>query len=616
MDNNRHGEPAASAQSDAQDSEQPITAAQAAAAERRARGFWMFGLALLAFAVHAPGILADFVFDDVLTIEHRAGLDWSRIPGFFTTNQSLFFGSNFYRPVVNVWYEVSYAIFGAHAPAWHVISILLHVACTLLVFRLALVLVENRFAAGTAAALFAVHPTHVEAISWASAMGDLLMTALMLLSVLAFLRWMEQGKLGWWVASFAAGTACVFTKETAVVLPVVLLVTALALRSRPAPATGAVSLAAYPAPAIGTSLAAKPGRPVLAASLPFFAVALVYLALRQHILGAFSHPLNQSSTAQMIFTWPSAMGFYLRHMFWPSAVVPYYPVSLVGSWESQEFLVPLIGLIAAAGGLGYLLWRSAGWRKFCICLAWILAPLGPALYLKALAPFELVHDRFLYAPLVGFCIAVALVLQWATDRIESRVQWRGLPLIAIVLVLLLSIETLSQMVWWQNNLTLFTRAVAVTPGNPRALTGLAEAYIAARHYQEAVPLLQRALAIDPRHSPALFCLGRIAWMQGDDAAAENYLMQALSIQPRYDMWLHLASVEMHRNQVDAAEVAVRRSLAMNPTGAGAHAALGTILLAKGDQTGAAREFREELRIFPQSEVAQMGLSRATGDPRR
>ncbi len=596
MENNRHGEAAASAQSGAQDSERfpsAITPAQAAGADRKGRIIWMFGLALLAFAVHATGILADFVYDDLFNFEHRAGLNFSRIPQFFTTNQSAFFGSNFYRPVLQVWDEVLYGIFGARAAPWHVVSILLHVACTLLVFRLALVLVENRVVAATAAALFAVHPAHVEAISWASAMGDLLMTALMLLSVLSFLRWMEQGKAVWWAASLATAAACVLTKETGVVLPVVLLATALALRSR-----------------------AKPALPVLAATLPFFALTLVYLDVRRHILGAFSHPLIQASTAQMIFTWPSALAFYLRQMFWPSAVVPYYPVYIVQSWKSQAFFAPLIGLIAAAAVLGYLLWRSAGWRRFSICMTWILVPLAPGLYLKALAPFELVHERFLYAPLVGFCIAAALVMQWASEGIEARVQWRVFPLLALVLIPLLSIETLSQMVWWQNNVTLFTRAVMITPDNPRALTGLADAYIAVRRYEEAVPLLQRSLAIDPQHSPALFALGRIAWLSGDDAAAEKYLTQALRIQPRYDMWLHLASVEMHRNQVDAAEAAVRQSIAMNPTGAGAHAALGMVLLVKGDQAAAAREFREELRIYPQSEIAQVGLSRATGNPSR
>jgi Flp pilus assembly protein TadD len=111
----------------------------------------------------------------------------------------------------------------------------------------------------------------------------------------------------------------------------------------------------------------------------------------------------------------------------------------------------------------------------------------------------------------------------------------------------------------------------------------------------------------------MFALGRIAWLRGDDTTAEKYLLQALSIQPRYDMWLHLASIEMHRNNLDNAEAAVRQALAMNPTGAGAHAALGIILLTKGDRAAAAAEFQEELRLYPQSDVAQVGLSRATGN---
>jgi len=567
-----------------------ISPAQDAAADRRSRLPWMLGLALLAFAVHAFGFLAKFVFDDVFNIEHRSVANWSGLSRFFTSDQSAFFGSNFYRPVLNVWFEVAYGVLGPHAPAWHGLSILLHVACTLLVFRLALAVAENTFVAGVAAALFAVHPAHSEAISWASAMGDPLMTLFLLFSVLAFLRWMEQGNLLWWIASFVAAAACVLTKEPGVMLPVVLLVSALAVRS-----------------------GARSAKPVLLASFPFFALSAGFLILRQSVLGAFSHPLTQASTAQMIYTWPSALLFYLRHMILPPVVAPYYPVFIVQSWKSWQFFGPLLGLTAAAGALGFLLWRAAGGRKFCFCVVWILAPLAPALYVKALAPFELVHDRFLYAPLVGFCIAAALVLGVATQWIEERLQVRVLPLVAVVLVLLLSIESLKQMMWWQNNLTLFTRAVAVTPNNPRALGGLADANLALGRYDQAVGFLQQALVVDPQHSPAMFALGRIAWLRGDDATAEKYFLQALAIQPRYDMWLHLASIEMHRNQVDKAEAAVRQALAMNPTGAGAHAALGTILLAEGNRAAAASEFQAELRLYPQSEAAQVGLSRATGN---
>jgi tetratricopeptide (TPR) repeat protein len=596
LENDQHSEAVASPNGgeDLERLSSPISCAQEAAADRRSRLSWMLGLALLAFAARAFGILAKFVFDDVFNIEHRSVADLSGLSRFFTTDSSAFFGSNFYRPVLNVWFEVAYKLLGPNAPAWHVLSILVHVACTLLVFRLALALVGNSKAetlvAGVAAALFAVHPAHTEAISWASAMGDPLMTMFLLLSVLGFLRWTKQGNLLWWVASFVAAAACVLTKEPGVMLPVVLLVSALALRCD-----------------------AKPVKPVLLAALPFFVLSAGFLVLRQHVLGAFSHPLTQASTAQMIYTWPSALLFYLRHMILPPVVVPYYPVFIVQSWRSWQFFGPLLGLVAASGALGFLLWRAAGWRKFCFCLAWILAPLAPVLYVKALAPFELVHDRFLYAPLVGFCIAAALVLGVATHWIEERLQCRVLPLVAVVLILLLSIESLKQMLWWQNNMTLFTRAVAVTPNNPRALGGLADANLALGHNDEAARLFQRALLLDPQDSPAMFALGRIAWLRGDDTTAEKYLLQALSIQPRYDMWLHLASIEMHRNNLDNAEAAVRQALAMNPTGAGAHAALGIILLTKGDRAAAAAEFQEELRLYPQSDVAQVGLSRATGN---
>jgi tetratricopeptide (TPR) repeat protein len=595
MEKSRHGNAVTSSENGNLDSEElssPVEPSQLTGTDRKSR-IWLFGLALLAFAVRAPGIMAGFVFDDVVGIEHRTASDSRTILGFFTTNQSTFFGSNLYRPVLNVWYEVSFRLFGIHAMAWHLSSIVVHVICTLLVFRLALVLVENVSVAWAAAALYAVHPAHVEAISWASAMGDPLFTMLMLLSVLAFLRWMEQGKWAWWAASFASGTACIFTKETAVVLPVVLLATVFALRSR-----------------------AKPGLPVLAATVPFFASAIVFLGLRQSVLQVFSHNHNPATTAGMIFTWPSALLFYLRHMFWPSVVVPFYPLYIVSNWKSQEFFGSLIGLIAVSGVLGYLLWRSAGWRNSFICLTWILVPLAPALYLKALAPLELVHDRFLYAPLVGFCIAAALVLRWATAHIEARVHWHVFLMVAVALITLLSIETMSQMVWWRNNKTLFTRALTVTPDSTKALVCLAAAYMGEGRIAESVPLLRRALDIDPQDSIALFYMARIEWLHGDDAAAEKSLVKAIRIHPTYDMWVHLSSVELHLNHVDVAEAAARQAVVMNPRGPGAHASLGTVLLAKGERVASANEFREELRNFPESEGALAGLALSTDNQPR
>ena len=572
---------------------------------------WSLGLALLAFAIRAPGLFAGFVFDDAFGMQQRSGADWSQLGAFFTSDRSAFYGSNFYRPVLNVFWEVVYAIGGAHPLAWHGASILLHVACALLVFQLALLVIEDVFAAWLAAALFAVHPAHVEAVSWASAIAEPLWTLFLLLSVLAFLRWLERGGVRWWAASFIAGAAGIFTKETAIVLPVVLLATALALFCPSNPNAGLPG-----APRSRNRRAF----PVLAATLPFFAIAALFLAVRQSVLHSFSHSLTVATSAQMVLTWPAALLFYLRHMFWPSVVVPFYPLQIVKSWHSEEFLLPLAELIVALAALGFLLWRAAGPRRALVCTAWTFVPLAPALYLKALAPFELVHDRFLYAPLVGFCMATAMVLQWAAARIEAYSQSRAqavsvrrvMAIAAIALIPLYGIESMSQMLWWQNNKTLFARALTVTPENPKALANLAGVYMAEHREAEAAPLLQRALEIAPQDSIVLYGMARLAWLQGEDKAAEQFMIGALRTTSRYDMWLQFAAIELRLNKLDIAEAAARQAAQMNPNGQGVHAAMGTILLARGERQTAVREFEQELRNFPQSEIARAGLARIHG----
>lgn len=574
-----------------QGSEQPLALARTGSHEgsnTANNALWTLGLALVAFASRTVGLGGGLVFDDYFTVAHRTQTAWVDVLRGFTANRSQMFGSNFYRPVLGVWYELIFRLVGRHAAGWHLASILLHVVCTLLVFRLAFAMLENRQVAWISAAFFAVHPAHVEAVAWASAMGDPLMAAFLLLSVLSFLGWMKSGNAGWWLASLASAMACFCSKEPGVMLPVVLVASAWA----------------YPGEKVKKATAGSVA--------PFFALAIVFLRIRQMVLPAFSHHLNPSSNGEMIATWPSAMWFDVRHMFWPSAVVPFYSLRIVQSWQSPQFFVPLIAVIAVAGAFGYLLWRAAGPRKFWFCAAW-LALLAPTLYLKVFASYELVHDRFLYAPLVGFCMALSLVLHWATAGLETRTGSRIYLPVAAAIVALWCFQSMSETVWWKNNLTIFTHNVAVAPDNPRALVKLGDAYVEARRYDEAVPMFQRALAYDPQSSNAMFGLGMMAWRVGDDAKAEAYLAQALRIDLRYDEWEFLAKTELHRNRLDAAEVAARQSLAMVPTGQGAHGTMGEVLLAKGDRAGAVREFQQELRLFPENEEARAGLARAVNN---
>lgn len=541
-------------------------------------------LVALTVASRLVGLAGGFVFDDYVTFHDRAAAPLASLPRLFWTNQLAGFGSNFYRPVLLLWYELWFRLLGPRPLAWHALGLLLHLVCVLLFYALAQRLLARRSLAWVAAALFAVHPALVEVVAWASAMGDALMTAFLLLSALAFRRWFDGGRPIFWFASLLAAEACFASKETGVVLPVILLATAL------------------------FDASTKSIRRILLAWTPFCALLAVHLVVRNHVLSAFAHPFASSANTSLLGTWPAALWFYLQHLFWPSAVVPFYPLHMADSWQQGWELGALLVVLAAL--LGGLLWRAAGWRRALLCAVWLLAPLAPVLYLRAFPDFELVHDRFLYAPLLGFAMAAALVLRWAADRVRPYTEVRVFPLAVAAILALWGLRTVSETFWWQSDLTLFTHAVAVTPDNPRALVNLANAYVQTRRCPAAVPYLRRALAADARCDVAWFLLGITAYDAGDDRQAVGDFVQALRLKQDYERWRYLAKASLRLGQSDVAETAARQALALDPQGEGVHATLADVLLVRGARAAALQQYRQELQLHPTNAEAVHGLALA------
>ena len=131
-------------------------------------------------------------------------------------------GSNFYRPFTLLYQRLMNSMIGISAWGWHAGSVLLNLLCVLLVFALARQLLRTPPTAFFAAALYAVHPTHVEAVTWISAAGDPLMTVFVLAAAVAFLHWRNGESAAWLAAALAAGAAALLTKDMAVVLPALL----------------------------------------------------------------------------------------------------------------------------------------------------------------------------------------------------------------------------------------------------------------------------------------------------------------------------------------------------------------------------------------------------------
>jgi tetratricopeptide (TPR) repeat protein len=550
------------------------------------RGVAQLWLAVLALAVYGQSLAYNLVYEDRRSVLLNTLIDsWSRVPQYFTTDLSSAHGSNFYRPLTLLYQRLIYAMIGTSAWGWHAGSVLLNMLCVLLVFSLARLLLRDTTTAFFAAALWAVHPTHVEAVTWISAAGDPLMTVFVLASAVAYLHWRNGESPAWLAASLASGAAALLTKDMAVVTPALLS----AFLLLPAARRRSVQVAALAA---------------------FWAETFAFLAIRSHILHGFSHPLSGASNADMILTWPAAIAFYVRDMFFPVEMTPSYPFDFVHSANSPGFLWPLLGLMVLAAGLTWLLRKTTEWRLYVVCLAWIAVPLAPAMYLKLFVPYEIVHDRYLYMPTIGLCIAAAAAITSLASRTESSAGVRLRGLIAVLLVGVSAAATVGYESWWQSDLTLYKRILSIAPDDMAAQLDLSVVLMEHRQYEAAIRILDAVLQQAPHNADANFDRGRAAWETGDNATAERCFEQSAQLAPEVKRWLFLASVKLRIGKPKEGEFAARQALAMEPTEPYAHLALGTALLDQGNKTGAISEFEEELRLHPDTQGAQQALERA------
>ena len=288
---------------------------------RQARTLWPAAIIAATFLAYVATLDFGFVFDDhVLILANDSIRSWRYFPSYFSSHIWSFtyphLLANYYRPFFLTWLRLNDALFGLHAWGWHLTSLLAHVAVTYLVYRLCLALTREVWIAGTAGLLFGLHPVHVEAVADVTSIQEPLATFFILGAVLTYRRSRDpQASAGWLAASVVLGVAALLSKESGLVLPILIGGYAWIC----GPASGAKVAAAEQRAPILPRL-----RYALGASIPFWAVVLIYLPVRIRALRGFAHVVTSLSLAREVFTIPSAPLFYWRVLVWPLGLSCYY----------------------------------------------------------------------------------------------------------------------------------------------------------------------------------------------------------------------------------------------------------------------------------------------------
>ena len=543
-----------------------------------------------------------FVYDDVLQVFQSPALkEWRYLPQYFTSHvlAALYpgAGGNYYRPLLLLWLRLNYVLFGPEPSGWHATTVLCHVLATYLVFRVAQQLSNDRMVAFCAALLFGVHPAHVESIAWISGVSDPLMSCFFLGSLSVFLDGRASTRTSPAVYSLVLFGCALLSKETAVVLPVLIFVAVLVEPQ----ATDAQQPAAR-----------KIWRAIRECAHYVF-VAALYLAARYWALHAFSHPEVSLSWTQVFLTWPVALWFYARHLLLPIGLSEFYSLhyldraSLLGFWLPLAMLA--IVLLVSWVWIRALSQRRAAW--FAIAL--IVLPLLPVLDLRALTVGDIIHDRYLYLPSVGFVLLVALSLRDMERRMPS-IRAISLPALGTGLIALaFSVLTVTQQSQWANDITLYSHGIDSAPDNLTVRDNLANALMAANQSERAIPLYLDVLKRNPNFWRSNYNLGFAYYKMGNTAAAENYLQKAIQIDPRdSDEFIYLALIQLQLKKLPQAAQNSRQAITRSPHARGYHFILGLIAEAQGDRNTAITAFKTEVTEHPDNAAAATELQKIEG----
>jgi tetratricopeptide (TPR) repeat protein len=549
-------------------------------------------LAVVTLTVYAQVIGHQFIsLDDDLYIRDNPivgrGLTLPGIAWAFTT----FHAAN-WHPLTWLSHMLDSQLFGLNAGGHLLVNAFIHVANTLLLFWFLRRATGANWRSAIVAALFALHPMHVESVAWAAERKDTLAAFFGLLTLLAYARYVEASS---W-KRYALVALCLglglMAKPMLVTWPFVLLL----LDYWP---LGRVMWR----PVDGMKRLANVWWPLLREKLLLFglvAASMVVTYLAQSRGGTVRALVDAPLSLRVSNAIVSYAKYFLA-TFWPSDLAVYYPFATTGipSWQVAAALVLLAAVTAVAV-------REANTRPYLIVgWLWFLGTLVPVIGLVQVGG-QSMADRYHYLPSIGLFVALVFgFADLATARRTGRVPLAATAAAALVICASL---TAVQITRWRDSVTLFERTLAVTPDNLVIQYNLGHVLGQQRRYDEALAHFAEALRIKPDFFDALINTGMTLSEMGRAAEAVGFYERALRVAPtssKAHTQLALALAKQDKKSEALAEF--RKALELAPRDANARANLGLMLARQGNVAEAMEQLNEAVGLNPDSAEAHNNL---------
>ena len=479
-----------------------------------------FLLAAITFLLYASVLKFDFLnWDDqsyVTENDHvKGGLTPTGVTWAFVKSHS----AN-WHPITWLSHMLDVSMFGMNPAGHHATNVVFHVANTVLLLLLLWQMTRSVWRSAMVAALFALHPLHVESVAWVAERKDVLSAFFGILTLMAYTYYVGESKVSglkakvWYAVTLGLFALGLMSKPMLVTWPFVMLL----LDFWP---LGRAGVADERWRMEGGKVWGK----LVLEKIPFFALAIgscavTLIAQKQGgaVASVESLPISyRLQNAAIAYT------EYLAKFFWPVNLSPIYPHP--AQWETWK----VVGSVVVLVGLSALAWF--GRRRFPYGVAgwfWFLGTLVPVIGIVQVGS-QAFADRYTYLPQIG----LVMLLVWLTAEVAGKLHLPKMisGTLTVAILATLSWRTMDQLIVWKNTETLFRHTLGLSPNNTQALNGLGGHYIKIGRIEEGKQLLEQVIQLEPTFVEARGSLADALDSEGRYREAIEQYEAALVLQP-------------------------------------------------------------------------------------
>jgi len=521
-----------------------------------------------------------------------------------------------WHPLTFLSHILIFQLFGLNPQAHHLINLLFHVINAVLLFLVLRRMTRAIWPSAFVAALFAIHPLHVESVAWIAERKDVLSAFFWLLTMGAYSYYVESPGFRRYLFVLLFFVIGLMAKSMLVTLPFVLLLLdywplgrfqeiqiehkvhietvksgTSENQNKPSKRKQAV---------IKISEGAKKDElkrkwsliyPIILEKVPLFALSIVscILTYLSSLKGGAVQSVGAVPVSFRIENAFVSYISYIRKMIWPNDLAIFYPYpKLMITWQ---VLVAVLLLIAVTG---LVIWRSKKSPYLFTGWFWYIGTLVPVIGILQVGA-QAMADRYTYLPLVGIFFMVA----WGVPELLKKWPHRTkiLPICCILCILCLSVVTWSQVGFWRNNFTLYQHALNVTHDNWLVLMNRGSAYAVIKNYKQAIEDFNRAIEINPLYAEAYNNRGNAYTDLDHHKKAIEDFNRAIDIKPSFaGTYGNRGNAYIALGNTEQAIEDFSRAIAIKPDDVSFYIQRGVVYLNKGDSASGCRDAQKACEL--------------------